>query len=174
MSEVKKAEKTGVLAKLKKVKNIEVILALVLACAVLLVFFSNLSANGGGSTKKNSSEEYSFSAYVNDLENKIKQVVGNIDGVGKVDLMISFAGGIEEVYAYTTEIKTVNGTDVETRSLSLVGGKPVLLKEIMPQISGIVVVADGGANVAVKLEIIRAIRALLDVKNLTIEVFKRS
>ena len=53
-------------------------------------------------------------------------------------------------------------------------GKPVLIAEKFPEIQGVVIVAEGAGNAAVKLEIIRAVQALLEVPNEKIEVFKRS
>ena len=46
--------------------------------------------------------------------------------------------------------------------------------EKFPEIQGVVIVAEGAGNAAVKLEIIRAVQALLEVPNEKIEVFKRS
>ena len=88
--------------------------------------------------------------------------------------MISFAGGIEQEYAYTTETVTQGSTVTEKNTLTLVSGKPVLLKEKMPEIQGIIIVADGAGDTSVRLEIIRAVQALLKVPNGKIEVFKRS
>lgn len=164
------SEKKGLLKRLKGVKNIEIIIALILAAIVLLVFFGSFGQN---SAKENSSA-YSFSEYVNGLQNKIESVIAKIDGAGEVDIVITFSGGIEQEYAYTTE-KIVNGSTItEKNTLVMVSGKPVLIKEKAPEIQGIVIVADGAGNTSVRLEIIRAVQALLQVPNGKIEVFKRS
>ena len=62
------SEKKGIIQKLKGVKNIEIIVALILAAIVLLVFFGNF----GQSTTKESSDEYNFAEYVGSVENKIE------------------------------------------------------------------------------------------------------
>lgn len=164
------SEKKGLFQKLKGVKNIEIVIALVLAAIVLLVFFGNFGHN---TTKENSSE-YSFSEYVNGVENKIESVISQIDGAGVTEIVISFAGGIQQEYAYTTEKVTDGDKTTETNTLVLVSGKPVLITEKFPEIQGIVIVADGAGDAAVRLEIIRAVQALLQVPNGKIEVFKRS
>lgn len=106
--------------------------------------------------------------------NKIESVISRIDGAGVTDIVISFSGGITQQYAYTTEKVTENGVVTEKNTLVLVSGKPVLIAEKFPEIQGVVIVAEGAGNAAVKLEIIRAVQALLEVPNEKIEVFKRS
>lgn len=164
------SEKKSIFKRLKGIKNIEIVIALILAAIVLLVFFGSF----GQSSAKDNQSEYSFSEYVNTLQNKIETTISNIDGVGKVSIVISFAGSIEQEYAYTTETVTQGSTVTEKNTLTLVSGKPVLLKEKMPEIQGIIIVADGAGDTSVRLEIIRAVQALLKVPNGKIEVFKRS
>ena len=164
------SEKKSIFKRLKGIKNIEIVIALILAAIVLLVFFGSF----GQSSAKDNQSEYSFSEYVNTLQNKIETTISNIDGVGKVSIVISFAGGIEQEYAYTTETVTQGSTVTGKNTLTLVSGKPVLLKEKMPEIQGIIIVADGAGDTSVRLEIIRAVQALLKVPNGKIEVFKRS
>ena len=164
------SEKKGIIQKLKGVKNIEIIVALILAAIVLLVFFGNF----GQSTTKESSDEYNFAEYVGSVENKIESVISRIDGAGVTDIVISFSGGITQQYAYTTEKVTENGVVTEKNTLVLVSGKPVLIAEKFPEIQGVVIVAEGAGNAAVKLEIIRAVQALLEVHNENIELFKQS
>ena len=164
------SEKKGIFAKIKSVKNIEIIFALVLGAIALFVFFGNFSLFS--TQEKNTS--YDFSEYVSSLQNKIEAVISQIDGAGNVDMVITFSGGVEQEYAYTTEKVTENGVVTETNTLTLVSGKPVVIRDKMPQISGVVIVADGAGNMSVRLEIIEAVQALLDVPNGKIEVFKRS
>ena len=44
----------------------------------------------------------------------------------------------------------------------------------MPEVQGVVIVADGAGKASVRLEITKAVQALLKVPNGNIEVFKRS
>ena len=81
------SEKKGIIQKLKGVKNIEIIVALILAAIVLLVFFGNF----GQSPTKESSDEYNFAEYVGSVENKIESVISRIDGAGVTDIVISFS-----------------------------------------------------------------------------------
>ena len=76
------SEKKSIFKRLKGIKNIEIVIALILAAIVLLVFFGSF----GQSSAKDNQSEYSFSEYVNTLQNKIETTISNIDGVGKVSM----------------------------------------------------------------------------------------
>ena len=164
------SEKKSFIQRLKGTKNIEIAIALVLAAVVLLVFFGSFGQN---STKQQNSS-YTFGEYVNSLENKIKSVISQIDGAGECDVVISFVGGIEQEYVFSNESQTNGSVTTEKNVLSLVSGKPVVLREKMPEIQGVVIVADGADKASVRLEITKAVQALLKVPNGNIEVFKRS
>lgn len=163
-------DKQSFFEKLKGFKSKEIIIALILSAIVLLVFFGNF----GQKSAKETNAEYNFSEYVNGLQNKIESVIKKIDGVGNAEIVITFSGGIEQEYAYSTEVVTQGSTVTEKHTLATVSGKPVLIREKMPQIQGVVIAADGAGQTAVRLEIIRAVQALLQVPNGKIEVFKRS
>ena len=164
------SEKKSFLQKLKGIKNIELVVALILSALLLLVFFSDFGQN----STKQTTTSYSFAEYVNSLENKITSVISQIDGAGKCDVAISFVGGIEQEYVFSTESQTNGSVVTEKNTLTLVSGKPVVLREKMPEVQGVVIVADGADNASVRLEITKAVQALLKVPNGNIEVFKRS
>ena len=50
---------------------------------------------------------------------------------------------------------------------------PVEIKRINPEITGVVVVADGGGNSSIRSNIISAVEALLDIPKHRIQVLKR-
>ena len=164
------SEKKGLLKKLKGIKNIEIVIALVLASIVLLVFFGSFGQN---STNQQNSL-YSFAEYVNNLENKIKSVISKIDGAGECEVAISFVGGIEQEYVFSDEKQQTGDSVTQKNTLTLVSGKPVVLREKIPEVFVVVIVADGADKMSVKLEITRAVQALIKVPDGNIEVFKRS
>ena len=174
-------------AKLKKVKHIEVYAVIFLAIVVMAIW---LFPSGGS---KQTSIEQSFSTtttaeYAKSLENRLNSVLSAIDGAGSVQCMITLDGGIERVLAYSNDEKnsstqntTSNGTTNKTETstsnkepiLITVNGssEPLVLYEIMPDIKGIVVVASGANDVRVKLDILKAVQALLNVQSSQIEIF---
>ena len=164
------SEKKSIFQRLKGIKNIEIAIALILSAVVLMVFFGSFGSN----STKEANSSYSFAEYVDNLENKIKSVISKIDGAGDCEVAISFVGGIEQEYVFSKESET-NGSSVSEKTvLTLVSGKPVVLREKMPEVQGVVIVADGADMPSVRLEITKAVQALLKVPNGNIEVFKMS
>jgi len=125
-----------------------------------------------------------------DLEARLQEVLSCIRGAGRVSVMITYDTGREIVPAMSTSINS-NGSETddgekrssseqrtestEPATLSGSGGNsPIVLKEIEPVVRGVIVVADGAADVAVRMDLQRAVRAVLDIPLSQIEVFERS
>lgn len=126
-------EKISIFQKIKNVKNIEVIIAFILCAIVLIIFLSNFTL-GGGDDKTND-EQNSLSIWANNIEAKLAEVIGNIEGVGKVSVVISYDSGIEQVYAY--DDKTVTSGDTTTRTTQVVTnkGSPLVVKKKCPTLT---------------------------------------
>lgn len=160
--------------KFKSVKHIEIIVAIILCAIVLLIYISTFKQ----SSSSQSFESTSTTEYAAMLENKLEQILQNIDGVGNVSVMITLSSGPEYVYATSDEEKTntnegngsLTTSTTVTKEPIIVSNDIVIIKEIMPTVGGIVVVAGGAENTKVKLEIIKAIQALVDVPQANIEV----
>lgn len=117
-------------------------------------------------------------------------LLSRVQGAGRVEVMITYVSGSENVPAYDTkksESSTVEkDSDGGTRSISQGefdssvvyqdmqdGGKsPVILKELRPVVRGVVVVADGAASPEVKERICSAVQVLLDVPMHRIQVLQ--
>ena len=175
------------LAKLKKVKHIEVYAVILLAVVVLAIWFiptgDDTRATTVDTSKYTTTEEYAHT-----LETKLNNVLSAISGAGSVQCMVTLDGEVERVLAYSndeqsssTSNTTSNGTTNKTESstsnkepiLINVNGssEPLVLYEIMPDIKGIVIVASGAGDVRVKLDILKAVQALLNVQSSQVEIF---
>ncbi len=160
--------------KLKSIKHIEIIVAVILGAIVLLIYFSTFTS----SSSKTSFEATSTTEYATMLEHKLENVIKQIDGVGNVSVMVTLSSGPEYVYATNDEElinkneggNTSSTTTTITKEPIIISGDVVVVKEIMPTVGGVVVVAGGAKDTRVKLEIIKAIQALLDVPQANIEV----
>ena len=155
-------------AKRKSAKFYEIIVAIVICVVVILFFFSDLNFFSNDSDDTYSGSQ-TFQEYVLSLESKLEKTITNIEGVGKVSVAITFESGIEKNYAYEVIKETSNG--YTTEELLLYKGEPIVLKEIMPEIKGVVVVAKGASNAVVRLNIVRTVQILLGVSYDKIEVF---
>lgn len=173
-------------AKLKKIKHIEIYAVIFLAVIVLVIWFYPSGKTTPTSTQN--SNLSSTAEYAKSLENRLNTVLSAIAGAGSVQCMITLDGEIERVLAYSNDEKnsftqntTSNGTTNKTETstsnkepiLITVNGasEPLVLYEIMPNIKGIVVVASGAGDVRVKLDILKAVQALLNVESSQIEIF---
>ena len=125
--------------KLKSIKNIEIILAVLLGLVVLLVYFSSVGANKGAVNNITYSN-----SYVQEIEQKLENLISSIDGAGQVEVMIMCEGDDE------------------------------ITKTEYPKVVSAVVVSSGADSTKVKLDIIRAVEALLGLKTANIEVLKGS
>lgn len=129
---------SGLWKRLKSIKHIEVIIAILFALIVLLVYFSSTSAIGA-KTVQNASQS---SSYTTQIETKLENLLSQIDGAGKIDVMI------------------------------MCESEGVQSEDAIPTIQSAVVVASGASDVFVRLEIIKAVEALLKIDAKNIEVLK--
>ena len=111
-----------------------------------------------------------ISEYVKSVEQKLESQLNRIDGAGKVSVAISVESGMETVLAMTTTTKETSAGREIVSSPLLVNGKTVVLKEVYPKISGVLIVAEGVGKLAVYNKIQQATLSLLDVKASQIEI----
>ena len=130
--------------------------------------------------------------YEKELEERIAQLLKSVEGVGKVDVMVVLSSSSEKVYrtdrsenTSTTKEKDASGGERDIASsqseestiLSQQSGSngtsPLIQKELYPEISGIVISAQGGDSPTVQAEISQAMEALFGLEPHKIKVLKR-
>ena len=124
-------------------------------------------------------------------EEKLSNVLSSIRGAGKVDVMITYETGPEMVPAMSmdtnsnsmqTRLETgqENSTLQQTESSkpATISGKdgtePIILTQKQPAVRGVIVVAEGAADVIVRMDLLRAVQTVLNVPASAIEVFEMS
>ena len=124
------------------------------------------------------------------LEQRIRELLKNVEGVGEVDVMVVLKASEERIWhvdkSSTSSVTEENGagsgssriTREENQSEStVIDGKsqsPVMEKEVKPEISGVVISADGGGSAVIRAEISGAMEALLGLPANKIKVMKRA
>ena len=149
------------LTKLKKIK-IEYLVVVALALVALIITFNAFSSDN-----KDVATVNEIDAYVDGLENKLEACLKKVSGAGDVKVIISVASGKSQVVA------TENTTDVYgnvTESPLMVNGKPFVIKENYPEIVGVVIVAQGANNLAVKMNLLSAAQTFLSIDEGKIKV----
>lgn len=134
--------------------------------------------NNQGSVTYKSNDEY---FYEEKLEEELAGILSKIAGVGKVSVMITYESGKELVTQkdksvtdkVTDEKDNAGGTRIinessvsdKTVMVSQQGGssEPLIVKEINPEIRGVIVVAEGAWDSKVKRKISQAVQTVLDI-----------
>ncbi|AUN17854.1 stage III sporulation protein AG [Clostridium botulinum] len=126
--------------------------------------------------------------YEKETQNKLKTTLEKIDGVGKVEVMITFESGEEKVPAVNinnstnksvekdTEGGTRNTTQENEGSSVVVtndGDKtqPLIVKEYKPKITGVCIVAEGAEDNITKLRISKAVVDLFSLAENKVNVY---
>ena len=130
--------------------------------------------------------------YIDYLEKHLAENLSQINGAGKVSVMITLKSSTEKIIekdnSQQTETVTESDSQGGTRTTSNLSHdestiyedysdsskSPYVSKTITPQVEGVVVIASGGDNAVVKENITEAVRALFDIDTHKIRIMKRS
>ena len=151
---------------------------------------ADVSVNGEDTAVEDAGAKTENSSYEKLLEQRIRELLKNVEGVGEVDVMVVLKASEERIWhvdkSSTSSVTEENGagsgssrvTREENQSVSTVlDGKsqsPVMEKEVKPEISGVVISADGGGSAVIRAEISGAMEALLGLPANKIKVMKRA
>ena len=136
------------------------------------------------------SEEQQLNTYIENMETRLTNVLSQVDGIGKVQVMITAKATQEKVvlkdapYKKTTvkeedstgatreskETTSEEGTILEKQQDG--SESPYITKELQPEIEGVVVIAEGAAQKQIEAEINDAVVALFSVPSHKIKVMK--
>lgn len=140
---------------------------------IIVCIFLLIAIIGINLFSKNTETTYSgdkVTDYVYGLEQKLEKLLNRVDGAGRVSVAISVESGMETVLATSTTTKeSSNGRETVSAPI-IVNGKTVVLKEMFPKISGVLIVAEGAGNIGVYNKIQQAAVSLLEVKPAQIEI----
>ena len=168
------------LSKLKgDFKNFKNILILIVVFVVLIIFYSSIYSK---TDSKKSEIKNSLSAveYCQSIENRLCNVLGKIKNIGSVDvfIMVDASPTIKYLEETKTETSTKEQSEtsiVETEIVLSKNGSlstPVVVVELMPKITGVLVVASGANDVRIKNTLINTISAILNINVSNVEVLE--
>lgn len=118
---------------------------------------------------------------VADIESRLSELLSQVEGAGKVSVMIYTDSSSEMIPAYndTQDNRSQeqdDGKSIESstrKELALSGGEdPVILKVVIPEVKGVVVVAEGAGDFLVKQELSSAVCTLLGVPEHRVQILK--
>ena len=145
-------------------------LAFIICCLFIGIM---LILSGSGSSKTTIKTEKTTDNITTQLEKTLSQV----EGAGKVKVLINYSQSGEKILAYDMESninEKDNGKENNSKSEVVYDGNkmPVILKEYMPKVEGVIIVAQGGNIESVKKQLISGTVALLGIDSHKIEVLK--
>lgn len=155
-----------------KEKKVVTIILIVGIAGMVLILFSELfsSKNTSSSSTSTDTQAITMTEYEKRLEEKINTLVKEIEGVGKVTVMVTIESGSENIYATEEKTsgnttndgsesgKTTNNNTYEESVVLINGQKEALIEKVIePKIRGVVIVCEGGSNSTVKQQVTQAI-----------------
>ena len=154
-------------ASLKQKKNLEILIALIAVVILLIVYFSSKISSG----KKEQEDTVQHETYCEKTENSIVSALKSMQGVGKVKIAVNWECGVEKIIAYSTSGNGNNVNTTPTVIQSQGSSSPIILKEVYPKALGVVIICEGGNDIAVKLNVINAVSTLLDIPPNKVNVY---
>ena len=134
------------LEKIKNVKHIEIIVIAIFLVVLLLIYFSTPRSKSGSNTTIKENTELTITRYVDNLETDLENTISKIRGVSNVNVLITL---------------NLDNASIEN---------DVIKTSEFPKIKGIVIVASGVDNTAVKMNVLRAVEAVVDISSGSVEI----
>lgn len=168
-------EKQSLLQKLKKCfsfknKNILIFFCVIIAIAIVLLGFGNNKKTSTNKTQENTQITYTFDAleYSNQVGANLQNIINNVKGVSnaKVVVVVSQSPKIE----YLTEQSDKGCAVVYFKNGSTY--QPVVVTQFLPQITGVLVVANGVSNLQIKNNLINAISSVYNLNISCIDILE--
>lgn len=183
----------------KKIENLVVFVIILIITIIIIntIWNNDDKENDAGNTQKvlakntntinenNTNLNYETTS----LEKKLENILGKINGVGEVNVLITYYESSQTIAMYNEDTSQNDTQETDTnggnRKISETSTKkeviyqeingekiPVTQSIIMPKIEGAIVIAKGAQNIDVKTNIIQAVEAATGLSTHKIQVFE--
>ncbi len=189
------------LKKIKRIKKDQLVIFLLFGVLLLVIAIptEDRRKNTDGETEDNGMEPSAAEAegkedtdlsYERRLEERLKEALQKVEGVGEVEVMITLKASSERIVekdqpstSQTVEEQDAGGGSRSTeergwsettvyREDSDGSRTPYVIKEMEPQVEGVLVIAGGGGSPEVKQNIMEAVQALFSIDAHKIKIMK--
>lgn len=141
--------------------------ALLAALLALALYFSYLMPGEDSKIKEDA-------AGAAELSGKIAEILSKVEGTGEVDVLIYYGTSAKLVPAYISESENTDSVEssvyIKKDELAMEGKEALIIREDMPEITGVVVVAEGAGDILTRLRLISAVTTLLGIEQGRVEV----
>lgn len=163
-----------------KISKKHIIILCIGAAAILLLLSGSFSDTDDSETS--SSQNFVSSAdYIKKSEKNLENLLSEIDGAGKVQVMLTVESCYENVYARSYDSKaenSQNGAQSELTEDYVIVKKGsnneecLVVKVYEPTVKGVAVIAEGADSIKVKTAITDTVCALFDISTAQVSVEK--
>lgn len=175
----------------KKVENLVFLLVILIVTVIAINMIWKDEPKDNNTTtdisKKLASNNEEQIPYKEDsLETKLENILSNINGVGNVDVLITYNETEELIPVYNESDKksTTNEVDSEggsriieqidsSKEVIYQNDEIIIQKKISPKIEGAIITATGANNSTIKTNIIQAVEAATGLATHKIQVFEK-
>lgn len=173
-------------------KQIVNIFIIILVSIIILIGSSIFKDNNKSSPspvikeKPKEYNSYEQEDYSNYLESKLTKILGRLNGVGTISVMITLEDSVEKIPATNTTKSSEQTTETDSEggkrdsiredsSTQIINhssdGSIVVLKEVNPNIKGVIVVADGAEDPIILETLYEAVKTVLGVSGNKVNVY---
>lgn len=175
---------------LSKLKTDKKFAAAFYALVILLLIGAYVALDGIG-TAADANQDVDTQPALNanseaDTEARLEATLSCIRGAGKVKVMICYDTGAQIVPVMSTDTKTsisesnsgssqtISETNTESSSPASVGGETVVITEKLPEVRGVIIIAEGAADPAVRIKLASAAQTVLGISADKVQVYEMS
>jgi stage III sporulation protein AG len=189
VSEETQVKKQGFITRFAKLdfkKKLQYLAVLLIVIVILAIYFTSKKSPA---TEEPVSQAASVSTTgLSSIEEKLQKTLSQIDGAGRVQVMITYESSAELVPAISVDTQTSTTTDEGENGSSTTksentqsevvtvngsdGNSALVLKENSPPVKGVIVVAEGADDIGVKLSLLSAVETILNVSPDQVDVYK--
>ena len=127
--------------------------------AIALLFLSTVIPAGGAQQPQDSSAEVE-----RELEQRLTDIISQIDGVTSPQVMVTLDRTSERVFAEEVKSSSSGDSLSSENSPALTGSKDALEKSvILPKVRGVAVVCGGAENMLVREKVVNTAARVLDI-----------
>lgn len=173
----------GFLCKIINNKKMSVIIYIIVALVIIVLYIAASKPSKIENEDKKIERDV-FTTETDSMEKKLAETLSKIRGAGEVKVMITYDTSSELVPAMSTQrqssgsnnsgASTTNETESNQIATVTAGGEqqPVVITEIQPKVRGVIVIAEGAADISVKMNLAYATATVLGIEQDYIEVFE--
>lgn len=147
---------------------------------VLMIALSEVLPNKNQEKVKEEATTFSYANYEKETEQRLSDIISEIDGAGRVKVMLTLKSSEKYEFAKNsqTDEKSSEENSQKNKNDEYVilngtnGDECVTIKSEYPSVQGVVVVCDGGDSQAVKSNITQAVSSAVGISTNNITVLK--